>query len=163
MNLVKTLVAACVLALLSACANGTTTVIAPPGQQTARPTFQTFQISQGEHSVAFDADQIALFERELRTRLAAPGGFQEGDGLMVRFRVVQYERGSQALRYIVGFGAGRGSLTIEVVYLDSAGAELARINVGGDISVGLFGGGFGEATTRAAQEAADYAREHFRS
>ena len=159
MKLLQIVGAAIALATLAACANGTTMVTNAPSVE--RPAFQAAQVEAAQHAVEGDAEQIALFETKLREGLAA-AGFADGPGLTLRYRLIQYERGSQALRYVVGLGVGRGSLTFEVTYLDQAGSELGRVNVGGDISGGLLGGGFGEATTKAAQEAVDYAAQNFK-
>ncbi|MGH6950700.1 MAG: DUF4410 domain-containing protein, partial [Vitreimonas sp.] len=155
MRFVKAIGAAFALACLAACATGSTAELSR--QEAAQGVaFSAFTIEAGEHAVDGGAEQIALFESELREQMTSQG-FSQGAGLTVRYRLVQYNPGNRALRYFVGFGAGRGTLTFEVAFLDPSGTELARINVGGNITIGAFGGSFNEAITAAAGEAADYA------
>jgi hypothetical protein len=159
MKFAKALLSATALAFLAGCATGNTTVVAAPAAQTQH--FQAVRIEQGQNAVEADAAQISLFETTLRQRLTA-AGFSDGEGLTVRYRVTEYHPGNRAARYFAGPFAGKGHLMIEVVYLDQSGAELSRINVGGEISMGAFGGDFGGATRQAAEEASQFAVQHFK-
>lgn len=147
--------------LLAACASGTTTVLVPP-TEAAKTSVQAIKVVQGDHTVSPDEDQRALFEAKLREGLYAEGGFREGDDLTLRYRYIQYKRGSQAARYFVGLGTGKGVQTIEVVFLTPAGEEVSKIQVGGEISAGIAGGTIGQATAKAAEETVTYALQSFK-
>lgn len=146
---------------LTACASGTTTVLAPP-QPAAQTTYSTLRLESGADTVTIPADARAHFEKRLNEYLfAANSGFTPGDGLTLRYRFIQFDEGSRALRYLLGFGAGKGKMTAEVVFLDKEQKELAKINVEGEINMGFFGGDFDEAISRAARQVADYAIKTF--
>ncbi len=51
-------------------------------------------------------------------------------------------------------------MTVEVTF-SKGGVELSKINVGGEISAGLFGGSFDSAVKKAAEEAANYTLNNF--
>lgn len=146
---------------LSACATATTTVLAPASTGQAQ-AFSTAQIQSDSDTVTVPTEARAHFEKRLNEYLFAQGShFKQGDDLTVRYRFIQFDEGSRALRYVVGFGAGKGTMTVEVVFLDKQQKELAKIQVGGELSMGFFGGDFDEAISRAAKEAADYALKSF--
>lgn len=147
-------------ALLAACASGTTTVLEPAARGAQAPA-ETLRLVSVEDSVPGHQEFKQAFAAELRERLIDDGRFSEGGDLIVEYRVVQLDEGSRALRYVVGFGAGKGALIIEVRYLNAEGEELGRIHVGGEISGGLFGGGFSAAVDEAAREAAEYTLANF--
>jgi hypothetical protein len=78
-----------------------------------------------------------------------------------RYRFVQYDERNRALRYLVGFGAGKGTMTAEVTFPDKSGAELGKVAVAGEIIMGFFGGDFDAAISAAAKKIADYTIKTF--
>lgn len=160
-SLVKLAAVCAIAAALSACATATTTVLAPASTAQAH-TFSTIQIQSNGDTVTVPPEARAHFEKRLNEYLFAQNSrFKQGDDLTIRYRFIQFDEGSRALRYIVGFGAGKGTMTVEVTFLDKQQKELAKINVGGELNMGFFGGDFDEAISRAAREAADYAQKSF--
>jgi len=146
--------------LLSACASGAITVLSPA--QTAPGMFQTLTIESGTDTVAIPADARAHFEKRLNEYLLwEKSPFKPGDALTLRYRFIQFDEGSRALRYVVGFGAGKGKMTAEVTYLDKDKNEIAKITVEGEISMGFFGGDFDQAISIAAKKVADYTLKTF--
>ena len=145
------------LVLIQACASGTTTVLSPP-ESDAR--FSSVSIVSSEDTVAVEEGLADYYEEKLREYLFVEDGFSEGDELTIQFRFIQLDKGSRAARYFIGFGAGKGELTIETVFLDADGAEVAKIQSGGEISVGFAGGSFREAVAKAAEKTADYAKDN---
>ena len=146
------------LLVVSACATGTTTVIEPTKQQL---TVESLRFVAAKNTVNVPPEITAHFATRLREYLISDGIYGAGNDLTLRYRFIQVDEGSRALRYIIGFGAGKGQLTVEVVYLDASGNEVSKINVGGEISVGFFGGDFDEAISNAAREAAEYTIANF--
>ena len=149
---------AAVFLFASACATATTTVMAPPDGQYKN---HSIAVSHGTDTIEVDEDASTRFEEKLLEILYAEGAFSEGAGLTLEYRFIQFDKGSQAARYIIGMGVGKGSMTIEVLFLDASGTELARVHTGGEISAGLFGGSFGEAVDTSATEVAEYAIANF--
>jgi hypothetical protein len=80
--------------------------------------------------------------------------------LKIHYRFIQFNPGSQFSRWFWGGigSAGKGSLTVEVRFLDGSGRELAKIQSEGEITSGAFGGSFDFAVQKAATEVAEYAR-----
>jgi hypothetical protein len=146
--------------VLSACASGTVTVLQPA--QSAAGSFQTLKIESAEDTVTIPADARAHFEKRLNEYLLSEKSrFKPGDDLVLRYRFIQFDEGSRALRCIVGFGAGKGKMTAEITYFDKDQNELAKITVEGEISVGFFGGDFDQAISEAAKKVADYTQKTF--
>ena len=145
------------LLLVQACASGTTTVLAP-AERDAK--FSSASIVSGDDTVDVEEEFADYYEEKLREYLYAEDGFSEGEDLTVQFRFIQLDKGSRAARYFIGLGAGKGALTIETVFLDADGVEVAKIQSGGEIAGGFAGGGFREAIAKAAEKTADYAKEN---
>lgn len=146
---------------LTACASGTVTVLSPP-QLEPGATFPTLKIESGTDTVTIPTDARAHFEKRLNEYLfAKTSGFAPGDSLTLRFRFIQFDEGSRALRYIVGFGAGKGKMTAEVTFHDKDQKEIAKITVEGEISMGFLGGDFDQAISAAAKKVADYTIKTF--
>ncbi|MEO1404971.1 MAG: DUF4410 domain-containing protein [Pseudomonadota bacterium] len=150
---------ACML-FVAACASGSTTVL-EPAQSDFRA--ETITVRQAEDTVEVDQAVSEEYGVKLAEYLYEEGVFSEGGDITVEYRFIQMEEGSRALRYVVGLGAGKASMTIESVFLDQEGNELAKIQSGGEISGGLFGGGLNEAVAKAAKETADFAIDRFAS
>jgi hypothetical protein len=163
MKLANTLVVLALAVTISACASGATTVLAPPSAAT-QATFNTLKIESGTDTVSIPVDARAHFEKRLNEYLLTatpPTKFAPGNDLTLRYRFIQFEEGSRALRYLIGFGAGKGKMTAEITFLDAQGKEVAKINVEGEISMGFLGGDFDMAISQAAREVADYTIKNF--
>lgn len=145
---------------IAGCASGSLMVSEPPTQ---KMTFSAAHVVSGDSTVTVDPQASQAFETHLRNYLYAGKGakFSEGDQLTISYRFVQLNKGNQATRYFIGFGAGKGTLTIEVTFKSRDGRQLGKINVGGEISGGFFGGDFESAIDKAAQQAASYALNNF--
>lgn len=146
------------LLLLVACATGTTTVLKTPKE---RRSFETVKIVRMADTVDVDPEIGAYFESQLKDYLYSKAKFIPGEGLTLQIRFIQLDKGSRAARYVFGFGAGKGTMTIEGIYLDADGNELSRVHVGGEISAGFFGGDFKEAVNQAAKEMGEYTVANF--
>lgn len=146
------------LLLLSACASGSLTVQATSED---RPRVSEIEVVNANATVVVDPEVESTFEEDLREELYSSGRFTEGDELEVAYRFVQLNQGSQWVRYLIGFGAGKGTLTIEVVFRTPDGTEHGKIDVGGEIRGGLFGGDFESAISAAAEQAAKFAINNF--
>lgn len=150
--------AAALFAAVAGCASATTTVLEPTEVSIKS---ETIAIAHGDDTVPVEAEFGSYFRTKLGEELYKQGGFSEGEGLALRYRFIQLDEGSRAERYLLGPIAGKGSMTIEIVFLDPEGTELSKIHTGGEISGGFFGGSFKSALDKAAKEAAEYAINNF--
>ena len=66
---------------------------------------------------------------------------QEASTVKLTGTVVQYKAGSRAVRYVVGFGAGKTKITAKVRFLDAGtGNTLLEKKVDGKVWIGFVGG-----------------------
>ena len=158
MKFLKLVLAAGFLAV-AACASATTTVLEPSESSIKTASMA---IAHGEDTVSVDSEYGAYFQTKLGEELYKEGAFTNGDEMTLQYRFIQLDQGSRAKRYMLGPIAGKGTMTIEIIYLDSEGTEVAKIHTGGEVSGGFFGGSFKSALDKAAQEAAEYAVSNFR-
>lgn len=95
-------------------------------------------------------DAAALVEKGLRKAVLA-NEFQvvESAPVKVRISLDEFSGGSFAARFIVGFGAGRGTVDCRVQILNEDGKEIAstRVRVRGNMTWGAYHGN----TTQAKQ------------
>lgn len=153
-------VAICALAL-QACATASTKVLVA-ADTSLRNSVTTIRVERGEDTVPVPPEPAAYLEKRINDYLFASNSrFSRGDGIILRYRFLKLDEGDRALRYIVGFGAGKGEMTVEVTYLDMQGTELARAEFESELSMGFFGGDFDQAISSAAKEIADYTKANF--
>ncbi len=145
---------------LTAC--GATVTVLAPTQLGPEASYPTLKIVSDSDTVEIPADARAHFEKRLNEYLfTKESGFAPGDALTLRYRFVQFDEGSRALRYIIGFGAGKGKMTAEITFLDKDQKELGKISVEGEIIMGFLGGDFDAAISAAAKKVADYTIKTF--
>ena len=153
--------AAIALFALTGCATGTVKVNEP----TKRTVVSSVNLVAGDHTVPVEAQYVETFEKKLRESLymaKEPAfNFKEGEELSAVYKFVQLNEGSRAKRYFIGFGAGKGTLTIELDFVLKDGTKVGKVDVGGELSIGVFGGDFNTAVAKAAEEAATYMRANF--
>lgn len=78
------------------------------------------------------------------------------DRLVIEGRVVSFDPGNQAMRYLIGFGAGRSKVIAEVEFEDASGHILGSSEFTGGVTMGGFGGTSADAVRRMANEIRDY-------
>jgi hypothetical protein len=72
--------------------------------------------------------------------------------LIIQTELFLFNPGSRALRYWVGFGAGKGTIGYHIYLKDAATDELvAQFDAYGTIVMGIFGGDVGSAYDKSAQ------------
>jgi hypothetical protein len=149
----------CAIAL-TACGATVTVMNAP--QLAPEAVYPTLKIESATDTVEIPAEARAHFEKRLNEYLfTKTNGFTPGDSLTLRYRFIQFDEGSRALRYLIGFGAGKGKMTAEVAFLDRDQTELGKISVEGEIIMGILGGDFDAAISAAAKKVADYTIKTF--
>jgi hypothetical protein len=85
--------------------------------------------------------------------------FVKGPGMTLRWRVVESDRGSRALRYLVGFGAGQGRFRVLVTLLDERKQVVATKEFRGTQTMGMGGGSFKGAVRDAADATAFFVED----
>lgn len=131
-----------------------------------RKPSQPFQAVSAETSeqasaVAVPADIHKRFQELLVEELYARGNFQRGPQLKIKWQFAEFDEGSRALRYFVGFGAGKGKITIHATFLDERGREIAAVDGFGTVIMGVFGGSYDSALRECAYEITRYAKDNF--
>jgi hypothetical protein len=66
-------------------------------------------------------------------------------------QIQEYDKGSQPLRYFIGFGAGTGNMKTAWTVTDPSGTEVGSCSIDGSISAGVFGGNFYSVHEEAAK------------
>jgi hypothetical protein len=67
-----------------------------------------------------------------------------------------FQPGNRALRYIIGFGAGRGRFASTWVVSDPTGATVGECRVDGGIVMGVFGGSFDDVQEKVGERLAEF-------
>ena len=77
----------------------------------------------------------------------------EGRKVRVSGEVIKYVKGSQAKRYLIGMGAGKTKIIVDVKLTDaSTGEVVLQQTVDGDVTWGVFGGDSDKAKGGVADE-----------
>ena len=89
-------------------------------------------------------------------------GAAEVPTLKITGEVVKFEKGNRAMRYVIGMGAGKTKIIVDVKFIDvKTGEVVLQQTVDGDISKGIFGGNTADARTEVAEEIVKVARKNF--
>lgn len=146
-----------VFLLLSGCGAGRTIVVTPAETP---DKFTSAEIIEDKSTVSVPSEVSTSFQTKLAQLLFSEGGFSQGPGLKIVYRFIQYNPGSQFTRWFWGGigSAGKGTMMVEVRFLDQNNKELAKIQSEGEITSGAFGGSFDFAVQKTANEVAAYAK-----
>ncbi|WP_019272004.1 DUF4410 domain-containing protein [Neisseria lactamica] len=95
-----------------------------------------------------------FFIQNLNHELAALG-YAVGDDLDVNVNIENFNEGNRALRYLVGFGAGKATSKIVTTLVDKeSGKIVGHIQTDGMLAMGAFGGNSGDILKRSAKDIA---------
>jgi hypothetical protein len=103
------------------------------------------------------------FQSLLDEALYEENHFRRGPDLTIKWRLIGYHEGSRALRYMVGFGAGQGKISVQARFIDQRGKEVGAVKGQGSITMGAFGGSYETALSKCADAIGDYAAKTFGS
>ena len=93
-------------------------------------------------------DQVSV-----ATDAAATAKTADGQKLKITGEIIKYVKGSQAARYLVGFGAGKTKIIVDVKFVDAVTGEVVhQQTVDGEVTWGLFGGSSESAKSGVADE-----------
>jgi hypothetical protein len=116
------------------------------------------RVTEDPASLRMKAEDQRVFVDKLESMLYT-SDFYRGDDLTLRWRVTKCDRGSRALRYLVGFGAGRAEMLVESIVVDRKGKVVGNGVADGDQTMGVMGGSFASAVEEAAEKTAAIARK----
>lgn len=151
-------------------------LLAPASASTARShKYEAVQVMRFTVEPGSDLpqDYFATMMEELITQLNKTHRFhqvlREGETpaepaqtLQLTGTVTRFNKGNRAVRYIVGFGAGKTKIVAHVKFVDSAtGAVQLEKNVDGKVWIGFMGGESMGATKGLAKDVAKVARKNF--
>ena len=101
------------------------------------------------------------FAEYLNNELYSRNAFQRGPQMTISWSFTGFEKGSRALRYFVGMGAGKGKIMVHARFLDQKGHEIATVDGNGTVVMGEFGGSYNSALRECAFEIGKYAKDNF--
>jgi hypothetical protein len=137
---------------LTGCAGNSSSGRAPAGA-----VKRGIQVTEAPASLPIKAEDHRVFLAKLESQLYTHD-FYRGNDLTLRWQITKSDRGSRALRYLVGFGAGRAEMLVEAVILDVKGKVMGSGVAEGDQTMGVMGGSFASAVEEAAEKTAEIAR-----
>jgi hypothetical protein len=132
---------------------------------------QRFAISPG---LDFPQDYLVALMEDVVEQLGKSKRFQQvlrqgetpaqanAPALKLTGTITKFKKGNRALRYAVGFGAGKTSVKANVQFIDQATGEvLFQKDVDGKVWIGFMGGESSGATRGLAKEVAKVAKNRF--
>ncbi|MDO4224064.1 MAG: DUF4410 domain-containing protein [Acinetobacter sp.] len=140
------LVTSAILAL-SACTTVNSVSNIPKQVQKSYSAFQLQDISTQK------SDINSQFAKKLNEQLTKYG-YKTGNGLNLSYNIESFDAGNRALRYFVGFGAGKATATISVKLTDETGQNLGQVSTDTALYIGAFGGDAKGIIDKAAKDIA---------
>ena len=143
------------LGLVFGCASASTTIIQP---MQSLPKAISLSVDP-EPGVSMSEEQKSRLRSILTTALRdggvalVPAGNAQANGSVER-----YQPGIRALRYLVGFGAGRGRFESTWRVSDESGETIGQCEIEGGIAMGVFGGSFDSVLEKVGKELAEFLR-----
>lgn len=118
--------------------------------QKSHQTYNAFSIyDASQNPTQFNEQFKKTLEQQLKKY-----GYQTGTGLNIKFEVKDFDQGNRALRYLVGFGAGKATAKVNVALYDKDGNHLGDVNTDTSLSMGGFGGDANDMAGKAAKDIA---------
>jgi hypothetical protein len=139
--------------LLTGCADKSSSRHAPVAVKRA------IQATEAPQSLRIKPEDHRLFVAKLESMLYAKDFYRGDKDLSLRWQITKCDRGSRALRYLVGFGAGRAEMLVEAVVVDAKGKVIGSGIADGDQTMGVMGGSFASAVEETAENTAAIARQ----
>lgn len=122
----------------------------------------SIQIVEQPGAANLTPEMRAVFLEMLNDELFGKGGeFSRGNEVTLEWQATHVDRGSRALRYLVGMGAGAGSFQVRARLIDAKGQVLATTDVEGTQVMGIGGGSYDSAIEEAALDVADFTTDAF--
>ena len=126
--------------------------------QNSGTTYHSYTVKNNSSNDSIDPKVAAIFEEELNLQLTKYG-YKQGNDVVISYDIKAYDPGNRALRTLVGFGAGRGTMEIMTSLTDKKGNALGNVTTNAALNMGFFGGSLEKVVRQAAQESAAKIRE----
>jgi hypothetical protein len=152
-TIAKNLFALGALTLTVACATANVSVVKAPSQPVRR---LTLSFAPGPDAQKITDEQQSRLRTVLTSALTSAGinvvsasepGVPKLDGVIER-----YNPGIRALRYFVGFGAGRATFASSWRVMDPSGGVIGECRVTGSVAMGAFGGSYDEVLDKVGAQ-----------
>ena len=119
-------------------------------------------VVEGTHQPGMTPKFRECFRAKLDEMLyGEEGSFTRAEkGSTLRWEATRIDPGSRALRYFVGFGAGKGTFNVRASLADAKGRALTSSEVEGDQVMGVYGGSYDSAIEEAAENVAEFANKN---
>jgi len=143
---------------LSGCGNVHTETIKPseiaqPPREVVLAPVQVTSVEQDADVITMDAQWSKMATEQLQTMLAGKKIAISPDAPATVLCRIQVRYGNRAMRYLVGFGAGRGNIDVSIGLQDKDGKTLFTTDSKAHLAVGLFGGDMPGVVSDAIQAA----------
>jgi hypothetical protein len=148
------------LVVLSACGTSATLVMEPLKESYSA---SGLSVEQAQNNVDVPDEISSRLDSKIKEGIYTEAGYLRNNDLILEYKFLQQDKGNQFNRWFFGGigNAGEASLTVQVIYKDREGNQLAKTQVTGKIGSGFFGGSFNEAIDKAAKEIVEYTTTHF--
>ena len=125
------------------------------------PQVPTELLQRLPNAIAEKVTALNLFQAVNRVPVATEGA-PETRTLVLEGAIIEYEPGSRALRYIIGFGAGKAFATVQLTAIDKATKEeIYKGNIGGELTMGIFGGSYDEVIQKLVDECTECVQTNY--
>ena len=140
------------------CANATSVIKTPV---VGHKKFTAFSFEEDNLGISVPKEKIDYFQKKL-TEMFEKDNYKQGQGLKIKYSFRAYNEGNRFVRYMIGFGAGKGKMVINTKFYDATtGIKLSETDTEADVSMGLFGGSFDEALDKAVEEIYKFAKNNY--
>jgi hypothetical protein len=157
--------------LIAACAIGYTRVAKAPDRPLRNySSIEIPDLSGSDHVPAevknsipdIVAEELAKENLFAKIDRGSPG--RDDAIILLTGRVVQYNPGNRAMRYLTGplWGVGKGSIIVNVKFVEKrSGTEIADSSFEGELKGGIFGGGINETYSKIAEEIVQFIKSNY--
>ncbi len=143
MDLRRLYLTGCVL-VLSGCASAKLTVVQALPSPEEKVTLSIEHVPPIEISPAQESEFRTILTSRLRESGVTVVSGGRSDVHDVNGEVAKFRPGVRALRYFIGFGAGRGSIDTTWEVRDESDRAIGICQIVGSITMGVFGGNFND-------------------
>ena len=146
-------------AAISACGSVHNKVVAQPDsvealKQVNLLPIEVTSMEQSTEALRLNEQWGAMAREELQSVLAAKSVAVASDAQPTVSCKINIKYGSRALRYVVGFGAGTGSMRVQIELRDETGRVRYATETAADLSIGAFGGDMASVARKSIRSAA---------
>jgi len=140
-----------IVLVLYGCASAKLNVLSPMASQPNTVTLALLDRTVNQVSGEDIGNMKAAFSDSLQRSGITVVSTERKDVPKIVGEIQEYDKGSQALRYFIGFGAGTGRMKTSWKVTEPDGEEIGNCNINGSISVGIFGGNFYNVHEKTAE------------